>query len=140
MQRFVGRHERQVDDKGRLALPSAFRPRFEPRCFLAKGQDGCIDVLTEEGFDAMVDELLDKVRRGELSRAEQRALSGDTSEVILDAQGRFVIPQELREYAGIELKAAVTVAGSFDRVELWNPNDYQRQIEQGSARIKGASN
>lgn len=137
MQRFVGRHERQVDDKGRLALPSAFRSRFEPRCFLVKGAEGCIDVLTEAGFDAMVEELLAKVRRGEVSRAEQRALSGDTSEVTLDAQGRILLPQELREYAGIELRSPVTVAGSFDRVELWKPSDYERQVAQGTARIKG---
>ena len=62
MQRFVGRYERQVDDKGRLALPSAFRPRFEPRCFLARGQDGCIDVMTEGGFDDMVTEPARKAR------------------------------------------------------------------------------
>jgi MraZ protein len=137
MQRFVGRHERQVDDKGRLALPSGFRARLEPRCFLAKGAEGCIDVLTEEGFDAMVEEVLAKVRRGEVSRSEQRALSGDTSEVTPDAQGRILLPQELREYAGIELRSAVTVAGSFDRVELWKPSDYDAQIKQGTARIKG---
>lgn len=140
MQRFVGRYERQVDDKGRLALPSAFRARFEPRCFLARGQDGCIDVMTEEGFDEMVAELLEKVKRGEMSKSQQRALSGDTVEVALDAQGRFLITQELREFAGIEPKAAVVVAGSFDRVELWNPVAYAQQIEQGSALIKGASN
>ncbi len=140
MQRFVGRYERQVDDKGRLALPSAFRARFEPRCFLARGQDGCIDVMTEEGFDEMVAELLEKVKRGEMSKSQQRALSGDTVEVALDAQGRFLITQELREFAGIEPKAAVVVAGSFDRVELWNPVAYGQQIEQGSALIKGTSN
>ena len=140
MQRFVGRYERQVDDKGRLALPSAFRARFEPRCFLARGQDGCIDVMTEEGFDEMVAELLEKVKRGDMSKSQQRALSGDTVEVALDAQGRFLITQELREFAGIEPKAAVIVAGSFDRVELWNPVSYSEQIEQGSALIKGTSN
>ncbi len=139
MQRFVGRYERQVDDKGRLALPSAFRARFEPRCFLARGQDGCIDVMTEEGFDEMVAELLDKVKRGEMSKSQQRALSGDTAEVALDAQGRFLITQELREFSGIEPKAAVIVAGSFDRVEIWNPVQYSQQIEHGSALIKGAS-
>jgi len=140
MQHFVGRHERQVDDKGRLALPSAFRARFEPRCFLARGQDGCIDVMTEEGFDQVVAELLEKVKRGEMSKAQQRALSGDTVEVTLDGQGRVLISQELREFARVDPKATVIVAGAFDRVEIWNPDSYQRQIEQGSALIKGASN
>ncbi|MFM8522441.1 MAG: cell division/cell wall cluster transcriptional repressor MraZ, partial [Acidimicrobiaceae bacterium] len=29
---FVGAHERQLDPKGRIALPAAFRPKFEPKC------------------------------------------------------------------------------------------------------------
>jgi MraZ protein len=140
MQRFVGRYERQVDEKGRLALPSTFRSRFEPRCYLAFGQDGCVDVLTEEGFDEMAAELIDKVKRGELSKAQQRALAGATVEVPLDAQGRLLLSQELRDFANIEPRATVVVAGSFDRVEIWNPEAYLRQTEHGNALIKGDSN
>jgi MraZ protein len=138
MQRFVGRHERQVDDKGRLALPSAFRARFGVRCYLAFGQDGCIDVMTEEGFDEVASEMVEKVKRGELSKAQQRALASATVEVELDAQGRLLLGQELRDFAGIEPKSTVVVAGSFDRVELWNADAYRRQTEQGNALIKGA--
>ena len=61
-------------------------------------------------------------------------------EVELDAQGRLLLSQELREFAGIDPKAAVIVAGSFDRVEIWNPGAYSAQIEHGSALIKGAGN
>ena len=49
---FVGVHERQLDPKGRLALPAAFRPRLEPRCYLAFGQDMCVDVLSSEAFES----------------------------------------------------------------------------------------
>ena len=138
MQRFVGRYERQVDEKGRLALPSTFRSRFEPRCYLAFGQDGCIDVMTEEGFEEVATELMDKVKRGEMSKAQQRALAGATLEVPLDGQGRLLLSLELREFAGIDVRGSVIVAGSFDRVEIWNPAAYRRQTEQGGALIKGA--
>jgi len=47
---FVGVHERQLDPKGRMALPAAFRPRLEPRCYLSIGRDKCIDILTAEAF------------------------------------------------------------------------------------------
>ena len=140
MQRFVGRYERQVDEKGRVALPSAFRSRFEPRCCLAFGQDGCIDVLTEEGFEEVANEMVEKVKRGEMSKSQQRALAGATMEVPLDTQGRVLLSQELRDFAGIGLKAAVVIAGSIDRVEIWNPEAYRAQTEQGGAQIKGASN
>ena len=135
---FVGRHERQLDPKGRLALPSAYRPRFEPRCYLAFGLDGCIDVLTAEGFEEVANEMIEKVRRGDISRAQQRALAANTVEAQVDGQGRITIDRELREFAGIEPASSVVVTGSFDRVEVWNPDRYRRQSEQGGALIRGA--
>lgn len=135
---FVGRHERQIDPKGRLALPSAYRPRFEPRCYLAFGQDGCIDVLTAEGFEEVANDMIDKVKRGEISRSQQRVLAANTVEVQVDGQGRITLDRELREFAGIEPASSVVVTGSFDRVEIWAPERYQRQSDQGGALILGA--
>lgn len=140
MQRFVGRFDRQVDDKGRLALPPGFRARFEPRCYLAFGDDGCIDVMTEEGFEEVASDVMERVRRGEMSKAQQRALASATHEATPDGQGRVLLPPELRDFAGIDLKAPVVVSGSYDRVEIWNPEGFRRQRERGGALIKGNGN
>ena len=134
---FVGRHERQLDPKGRLAVPSAFRPRFEPRCYLAFGRDGCIDVFTPEAFEQMATETMEKVKRGEVSRDEQRALAANAFEVGVDAQGRVSIDRALREFAGLELNTRVAVAGSFDRVEIWNVQKYEDVVARGGAALKG---
>lgn len=136
---FVGRHERQLDPKGRVALPSPYRPRFEPRCYLAFGQDGCVDVLTARGFEEVANEMIDKVKRGEISRAQQRVLAANTVEAVIDAQGRITVDRELREFAEIEPGSAVVVAGSFDRVEIWNPRRYEIQTTAGGAQIMGAT-
>lgn len=140
MQRFVGRFDRQVDDKGRLALPPSFRARFEPRCYLLFGDDGCIDVLTEDGLEEVVSDVMERVRRGEMSKAQQRALASATYEAVPDGQGRVLLAPELRDFAGIELKAPVVVAGSFDRVEIWNLEGFRLQRERGGALIKGHGN
>ena len=113
---FVGRHERQLDPKGRLALPSAFRPRFEPRCYLAMGRDGCIDVFTPEAFEQMATETMEKVKRGEI-RHEQRALAAGTF-VARGRPGRISIDRSLRISPGWSSRGIVS--GSFDRVEIWN--------------------
>ncbi len=135
---FVGVHERQLDPKGRLALPAAFRPRLEPRCYLSFGRDKCIDVMTAEAFEREAADILEKVRRGELGRSESRALAVRTVEATIDAQGRITIDEKLREYAGISLGAKVTVAGSFDRVEIWEPDRHERNIGAGTEMIAGA--
>ena len=69
---FVGRHERQLDPKGRLALPASYRPRFEPSCFLSFGNDGCVEVWTRELFEETTREATDKMKRGEISREAWR--------------------------------------------------------------------
>ena len=114
---FVVVHERQLDPKGRLALPAAFRPRLEPRCYLAFGRDKCIDVLTAEAFEQVAQEMLEKVRNGEMSLNERRALAANTIEVTIDAQGRINIDEKLRSYAGVVLGEKVVVAGFF-----WYPS------------------
>lgn len=134
---FVGVHERQLDPKGRLALPAAFRPRLEPRCYLAFGQDKCVDVLTAEAFEQVAQEMLDKVRSGEIDRNQQRALAANTIEVTVDAQGRVNLDEKLREYAGLELNTKVIVAGSFDRVEIWDPSRHERVTAAGTQQIAG---
>jgi len=136
---FVGVHERQLDPKGRLALPAAFRPRLEPRCYLAFGQDKCVDVLTAEAFEQVAQEMLDKVRSGEIDRNQQRALAANTIEVSVDAQGRVNLDEKLREYAGLELNTKVIVAGSFDRVEIWDPTRHERVTAAGTQQIAGGN-
>jgi MraZ protein len=135
---FVGLHERQLDPKGRLALPAAFRPRLEPRCYLAFGRDKCIDVLTAEAFEQVALDMLEKVRTGEMTRNEQRAIAANTVEATIDAQGRVNLDEKLRDYAGVTLGSRVIVSGSFDRVEIWDPARHERNISAGTEQIAGA--
>ena len=118
-------------------MPSAFRPRFEPRCYLALGRDGCIDVFTPEAYEQMATETMEKVKRGEMGRDEQRALAASTFDTSVDAQGRISIDRALREFAGLELNTRVVVSGSFDRVEIWNAQAYDDVVARGGAALKG---
>lgn len=135
---FVGRHERQLDPKGRIALPAPFRPRLEPRCYLAFGRDKCVDVLTAEAFDSLAAEMLAKVSRGEVDRNELRALASNTVEVAVDAQGRVNLEEMFRSYAGLSLGSRVIVTGAFDRVEIWDPARHERIAAEGTEKIAGA--
>ena len=85
----------------------------------------------------MATETMDKVKRGEVSRDEQRALAANAFEVAVDAQGRINIDRALRDFAGLELNTRVSVAGSFDRVEIWNVDKYEDVVARGGAALKG---
>lgn len=133
---FTGRHERQLDPKGRLALPPEFRRHFEPRCYLAFGDNGCVVVYTPEEYEAMANEMLEKVKRKEASRDALRAFAGNTFETTVDGQGRINVERTLREFAGVEPSTKVVVAGAIDRVEIWNAELYGAVQSRGADELK----
>lgn len=135
--KFVGAHERLVDDKGRLALPAAFRPYLGEQCYLTIGEDKCIDVIPYDSYEAIADELVERVKRGEISRSRQRALAWSTSLVTLDRQGRINLDEQLRAYAEIRPEERVMVSGNLDRIEIWSVGRYLREKDAGQHAMAG---
>lgn len=134
---FVGRYERQLDPKGRVALPPTFRNRLEPRCFLVIGPDKCVVVVTASVAAARGEETLQAVKRGEKTMSELRALAVSMTEVTVDGQGRITIDENLRTYAGLLPGAKVVVSGAFDSVEIWEPGRFERMLSAGTEAIAG---
>jgi MraZ protein len=132
---FFGLHERQLDDKGRVALPAAYRDDLGDRCVLVIGESRCIEVHAADAFEARATEIRDDVKRGAATIAKQRALAHSATAVTMDRQGRVTIDERLREYARIPLSSKVIVAGNIDCVELWNEGVYRQVADRASAEL-----
>jgi MraZ protein len=136
--KFVGAHERLVDDKGRLALPAAYRPYLGEQCYLSIGEDKCIDVIPYDSYETIADEIVERVKRGEVSKSRQRALAWSTALVTLDKQGRINLDEQLRTYAGIAVEERVMVAGNHDRLEIWSAERFHREKAAGQLDMAGS--
>ena len=134
---FVGVHERQLDDKGRLALPSAFRAQFGDSCYLVYGEERCIDVFPADAFEAMAAELMRQVRAKEISLSRQRAFAHSATQVTLDKQGRVTLDERLRGYAHLTPSSKVIVSGNLDRAEVWSTDLYEQIAAAGRGEIAG---
>lgn len=134
---FVGVFERQLDDKGRLAVPATFRDRLGEHCYLAKGRDKCVTIVPAETFEAEAAAMAARVGVGEVSRNQLRALASSAVVVTLDKQGRVNVDEQLREYADLAPGEPVTVAGSFDRLELWSTQRFQLVNDDGTGDLAG---
>jgi len=134
---FVGTFERQLDDKGRLAVPATFRDRLGEHCYLAKGEDKCVTIVPAVTFEEEAAAMAARVRMGEVSRNQLRALASSAILVTLDKQGRVNVDEQLRDYADLPLGAAAIVAGSFDRLELWSPQRFNLVNEHGTNKMTG---
>ena len=115
---FTGEYRHSVDDKGRVAVPVRFRAELAGGAIVSKWIDGCLAIHSRPAWEALAE------RAGRLpvtdagARTFQRFLFGTAFDVVLDGQGRIVVPQVLRDFAG--LGADVQVVGSRDHVELWS--------------------
>ena len=55
---------------------------------------------------------------------------------VIVGQGRVTIERALRDYAGLSIDSTVVVAGSIDRVEIWNADQYDAMNARGTAELK----
>ncbi|MBI4883268.1 MAG: cell division/cell wall cluster transcriptional repressor MraZ [Actinobacteria bacterium] len=133
----MGALERQLDDKGRLALPATFRDRLREHCYLAKGLDKCVTVVPSAVFEAEAEAMAARVRSGEVTRNQLRALASSAVLVELDKQGRVTLDENLRAYAEVAVGRPVVVAGSFDRLEIWSPDRFERVNDDGTLGLSG---
>jgi MraZ protein len=137
---FIGKHDRSLDDKGRLVLPSGFRRAFEDAGGgVLAPWDRCLALWTRDDFEVVMDKLLDKVRDGEADDDVVRLFSGAAADVQLDAQGRFVLPEEHRAHADITRE--VKVLGQHTRIEIWDANRFAameggKSADEVSAEIR----
>ena len=135
---FLGEAQHSLDVKGRVILPADYRDQLARGAVVSKGLDGCLWVYPREEFEQMAQEATEKMKRGELSRDAWRALAHNSFEATVDTQGRINLDRDLREFATLELGSKVVVAGSYDRVEIWNSDDYAVMRARGTSELKGA--
>ncbi len=131
---FTGEYRHSVDEKGRLAVPARFRAQLDDGAFVSRWIDGCLAIFPRREWD----DLAEKVRALPIAdagaRMFQRFLFGGAFEVVLDRQGRLVVPSGLREWASLGSEAVVV--GARDHAEVWSPDRWDalsREIESPDA-------
>lgn len=115
---FIGQYSHSIDDKGRLALPSKFRDVLAIGAVVTRGLDGSLFVLPLEEWGKLAGSLADLPLGQANARAFARLMLAGAMDIVLDKQGRCIIPDYLREYAG--LKKDVVIVGVNTRLELWD--------------------
>ena len=126
MAAFVGRYEHSLDTKGRVILPSKFRPDFERGGYLTEHREGCLALWTPGEFQRQLQAMQQQAAEGKTARNRARLWSASSYEVEIDRQGRMAIPARLRGFALLE--AEVLVHGAIDRIELWNPAVWEERV------------
>jgi MraZ protein len=136
---FFGTNEHSLDAKGRVILPARFRAEFGPKAFLSKNTERCLALWTAEEFQKQLAEKVQLQALGRLERNVARLWAAGSAEVDIDRQGRLAIPSHLREFARLEVESPILIVGILERVELWNPAEWELSVAPAEAQLTGES-
>ena len=111
----TGEYQHSLDNKGRLFIPAKLRDELGEVFFLTLSMDRCLCAYSGEAWR----QLSEKVSAMPfVKQRKMRPLFAHAARCELDAQGRVLIPQHLRDYAGFS--KSVTVVGCNNHAEFWD--------------------
>ena len=121
----TGSYEHSIDAKGRLFIPAKLREELGVTFYLAMGVDECLAIYPQETWNRFTEKFASLPMS---QSAAMRPLFANASKCELDSQGRIVIPQKLRKYAGLEKDAVII--GVNDRAEIWSAETWNAREEE----------
>src|SRR3989344_1980262 len=127
----IGEYTHSLDSKKRLSLPARFRKELGRRVVITRGLDNCLFVYSLREWEKISRKLAElSIGQADTRGFNRFLLSGEVPSDV-DGAGRALIPDFLKEFAGLEEQ--VVVAGMQTRIEIWNAetwNAYKRRIEK----------
>ena len=124
MNMLLGEYKHTVDTKGRIAIPAKFREKISAGAIITRGIDNCLFLFAVKDWEALASKLTALPLAQANSRAFVRLMLAGAMDVALDNQGRILIPDYLRKYAGF--KREVVIAGLVNRIEIWDAGEWER--------------
>jgi MraZ protein len=133
---FIGEYTHNLDEKGRVAVPKKFRADLHKGAVVTRGLDSCLFLYTKNEWTKLAEKLASLPFAQANTRAFARLMLAGAMDVEIDKQGRIILPEYLRTFAG--LKKNIVVAGLYNRLELWDQKkweEYKVRTERDSNKI-----
>ena len=126
MSGFLGRYRYSLDAKGRVSLPAPFQRDAASDAFvLIRFHPEALTLYPEDAWSDVQARLREMVERRPEFRPNLLRLTGNAVRTSPDGKGRILIPDHLREEAGLEDEALIV--GALDKIEIWDPERFEEQ-------------
>ncbi len=127
----IGEYKHTLDPKKRLSLPSRFRKEVGKHVVVTRGLDKCLFIYPLKQWEKISERLAELSIGQSDSRGFNRFMLAGAVESDVDSAGRILIPDFLKDFAG--LKSKVVVAGIHTRIEVWDEKsweNYKSRVEK----------
>ncbi len=130
----MGEYHHNIDDKGRLIIPSKFRNELGNQYIITKGLDKCLFVYSIDEWNKLVKDLNTLKFTKKNVRAFERFFVGGASLNEFDKQGRISITSPLIHYANINKECVII--GVNERLEIWDKEEFDKFIKENENTLE----
>ncbi len=123
---FMGEYHHNLDEKGRVVIPTKFREELQEKFVLVKGLEKCIYIYTMKDWQNLVDKLNTLSFTKKDARTFTRSFFSGATVCEFDRQGRTQIPSPLLFHAG--LTKEIVIIGANDRMEIWDKSTWENYL------------
>lgn len=120
---FLGEYLHTFDTKNRISLPAKFRKQLGHTVVVTRGLDHCLYVYARKAWEKEAARYATQVSGTAAERGLARLFLAGSFESDVDKGGRVLIPENLKSFAGLSVKAVI--AGVADRVEIWEEDAWK---------------
>ena len=127
----IGEFIHTIDEKNRISLPAKFRKEMGRDLVITPGLDNCLYIFKKKEWQKISEKLSNFSMLSSDNRSFNRFMFGGATEVAVDAIGRMLLPDFLKERVGLKGKAALV--GVQNRLEIWNDkawSEYKKVVEK----------
>lgn len=129
----MGEYHHNIDEKGRLIIPSKFRNDLGEKFIITRGLDKCLFVYSEEEWNKLIAKLKTLPFTNKDARNFTRFFLSGATVNEFDRQGRINISSSLVSYANL-IKECVII-GANDRLEIWSEELWDNFIESNEDNL-----
>jgi MraZ protein len=123
----LGEYKLKLQDKKRLAFPNKLRSVIGKKFVITRGYEDCAVIMSPVQWEELVQNEISGPFVSGITRDTHRFLLASASEIELDPQGRFIVPDYICDYAA--LTKDVVFLGLGNWVEVWSKNKWDSKLK-----------
>ena len=130
----LGEYHHNIDDKGRLVIPTKYREELGSEFVITRGIERCLYVYSKIEWEKLVAKLNTLPFTKKDARTFMRSFFSGATVGKFDNSGRINITSPLVSYA--DLTKECVIIGVNDRLEIWSEDAFTKFMDDNSSELE----
>ena len=130
----LGEYHHNIDDKGRLVIPTKYREELGDEFIITRGIERCLYVYSKVEWEKLVSKLNTLPFTKKDARTFMRSFFSGATVCEFDKSGRINITSPLVSYAGLAKECVII--GVNDRLEIWSEEAFNKFMDDNSEQLE----